>query len=125
MGLLSAYLGNSADAIQWINKALRLNPYPPEWYRSWLGMACYVGRHYEQAIANLNPTTNLYGWARMYSAASFAQVNRMDEARVQLVEFRALRPWRSLIEYASAEPFKNVADRDHLIQGLRKAGLSE
>jgi TolB-like protein/Tfp pilus assembly protein PilF len=125
MGLLSAYLGNSADAIQWINKALRLNPYPPEWYRTWLGMAYYVGRHYEQAIANLNPRMAPGPWGRMYSAASFAQLNRMDEARAQLAECRALRPRGSLMEYASAEPFKNAGDRDHLIQGLRKAGLSE
>jgi TolB-like protein/class 3 adenylate cyclase/Flp pilus assembly protein TadD len=123
MGLLSAYLGDSASAIQWIKKALRLNPYAPEWYRSWLGMAYYVGRHYEQAVANLDPRMARYAWNSMYSAASFAQVNRMDEAHAQLAELRALRPSGSLIEYASAEPFKNAADRDHLIQGLRKAGL--
>jgi len=59
----------------------------------------------------------------MYAAASFAQVNRIDEARAKLDQYRALRPRGSLIEYASAEPFKNVADRDHLIEGLRQGGF--
>ena len=61
----------------------------------------------------------------MYAAASFAPVNRIDEARAKLDQYRALRPRGSLIEYASAEAFKNVADRDHLIEKLRKAGLSD
>jgi hypothetical protein len=87
-------------------------------------MAYYVGRNYDPAIENLNPCIGPMAWDRMYSAASFAQVNRMDEARTQLAECRALRRAGSLIEYALAEPFKNAADREHLVQGLRKAGLS-
>jgi adenylate cyclase len=125
MGLLSAYLGNARDGIQWLTKALRLNPYPPIWYRAMLGMAQYAAHDYAEAVASLNPMTGSFPWDRMYAAASYAQLNRLDEARAQLAECRRLRPSGSLLEYAANEPFKNPADLDHLLDGLRKAGLQE
>ena len=125
MGLLSTYLGNASDGIRWLNKALRLNPYPPSWYRGLLGMAQYAAHDYAEAVASLNPMTGSYPWDRMYSAASYAQLNRIEEARAQLAEWRRLRPLGSLLEYATNEPFKNPADLEHLLDGLRKAGLPE
>ncbi|HXV25022.1 MAG TPA: adenylate/guanylate cyclase domain-containing protein [Alphaproteobacteria bacterium] len=123
MGLLSAYLGRARDAIGWLNKALRLNPYPPDWYRSFLGMAQYVAHDYADAVASLNPMMGHFPWDRMYLAASYAQLNRFAEARAQLAECRDLRPQGSLLVYASNEPFRNQADLEHLIEGLHKAGL--
>ncbi|MGH6932194.1 MAG: adenylate/guanylate cyclase domain-containing protein, partial [Dongiaceae bacterium] len=125
MGLLSVYLGNVDDGIRWLNQAFRPNPYPPDWYRGFLGMAHYVARDYVQAAKSLNPMIGPFPWDRMYSAASYARLNRMEEARVQLAECRAMRPHGSLLDYAASEPFKNPADLEHLLDGLRKAGLPE
>jgi adenylate cyclase len=125
MGLLSAYLGRASDGIQWLNKALRLNPYPPSWYRCFLGMTQYAAHDYAKAVASLNPMTSPLPWDRMYSAASYAQLDRLEEARAQLAEWRRLRSQGLLLEQATSEPFKNPADLEHLLDGLRKAGLSE
>ncbi len=125
MGLLSAYLGSASEAIRWLSQALVLNPFPPNWYRAFLGMANYVARDYAEAIRNLNPMIGATPWNRMYSAASYAQANRIEEARAQLAEYQALRPQDTLLEYATSEPFKNAADLEHLLDGLRKAGASD
>ena len=125
MGLLSTYIGKPADGIQWLNKALRLNPYPPSWYRGFLGMAQYAAREYAAAVASLNPMIAPYPWDRMYSAASYGQLNRTEQAQAQLADWRKLRSRDSLLEYATTEPFRNLADLEHLLEGLRKAGAPE
>src|SRR5262249_11904699 len=122
MGLLSAYLSDAREAIRWANKALRLNPYPPDWYRGFLGMAHYVARAYAEAMADLGAHVSPGRWDRMYSVATFAQLDRLEESRAQLQEWRMLQPNRSLLDCAASEPFKNRDDLEHLIDGLRRAG---
>jgi TolB-like protein len=123
MGLVEAYLGNPADGISWLEKALRLNPLPPYWYRSFLAMAHYAAREYGQVVIALSASSNRFPWDLMYLAASYAQLNCIEEARQTLSEWRALRQHGSLLAYAKSEPFKNSAHLDHLLEGLRKAGL--
>src|SRR5260221_8525133 len=45
--------GRSADALSHIQKALRLNPHPPDWYYWFLGTAQYLDRQYDRAINTL------------------------------------------------------------------------
>jgi hypothetical protein len=67
-------------------------------------------------------------------AASYAQLGRDDEARATTAEFLdrvaaefAVHPgdaagrWQAF--WQSVIPIKEAADRDHLFDGLRKAGL--
>jgi adenylate cyclase len=123
MGLLSAYLGKIDEGIRWLNQAFLLDPYPPDWYRGFLGMAQYTARDYVQAVKSLNPMRAPFPWDRMYLAASYAQLNRIEEARTQLAECGSLGLLGSIAEYAAKEPFKNPTDLDHLLDGLRKAGM--
>jgi TolB-like protein len=125
MGLLSAFLGKAADGADWLQNALRLNPFPPHWYRGMLGMAHYAARQYTQAVASLEVMGDRSPWDRMYAAAAYGQLGRSEAARAQLREYRAMRPKGSILEYAANEPFKNLADLEHLLEGLRKAGLPE
>jgi hypothetical protein len=58
-----------------------------------------------------------------YRAASFGQLGRQREARAALDECARLKPDIPVIKFAKAEHYKNPADTEHLIDGLRKAGL--
>jgi adenylate cyclase len=42
-GGLLAYLGEHGEAVDWLTRAVRLNPYPPEWYASVVGTALRGG----------------------------------------------------------------------------------
>ena len=59
----------------------------------------------------------------MYLAASLGQLGREIEARAALDECARLKPDIPVIEFAKVEPYKFPADTEHLIEGLRKAGL--
>jgi TolB-like protein/class 3 adenylate cyclase len=122
---LLTFLGRSEEAIDWLERARRLDPYHPGWYWRCLGRALFVGRRYEEAIAAFNRPTLVPPWAHVYIAACHAFLQRMalakeaaDAAVQQLADF-------SLTKFAAKEPFKNPADLEHLLDGLRQAGLPE
>ena len=49
-GELLTWLGRPEEGIEWIRKAMRLNPYHPERYWSHLGRAYFVARRYAEAL---------------------------------------------------------------------------
>jgi hypothetical protein len=89
-------------------------------------MALYCHRSYGEAAAALS--RNFVSpdiWELMYLAASLAQANRLDEARVQVERYAAQEPTRSMLEHAKYEPYRDTAGLEHLLDGIRKAGVME
>ena len=50
MGYILPILGKSEEAIVLAERAVRLNPYHPDWYRTFQGFACFSARRYDEAI---------------------------------------------------------------------------
>ena len=64
-------------------------------------------------------------WVHLYLAACYAHTDRIDQAAVCATEVLRMLPHFSLTRYVAKEPYKHASDREHLIEGLRKAGLPE
>ncbi|MCH8144456.1 MAG: winged helix-turn-helix domain-containing protein [Gemmatimonadetes bacterium] len=124
-GLVLAFLGRAEEGIGVIENAMRLNPYYPDWYLWGLGTAFYNAQRYEEAIPALQKVQNHTADTRAYLAASYAQAGRAEEARAEVAEVLELDPEFSSAHWAEKQPYKNQADRDHYLDGLRKAGLPE
>jgi TolB-like protein len=124
MAWLDTYRGRAREGLEWLDKAFRLNPYPPPWFESSKGMVLCGMRRYPDAVASLKRTVNLSIWEQMYLVACYGWLGRLDEARTEIDGFRVKRPGRSLLQYAAVEPYESGADLDHLIDGLRKAGVT-
>jgi TolB-like protein/Tfp pilus assembly protein PilF len=125
LGSLLAYTGRPDEGLSWIGKAFRLNPYAPQWYHSAHGMVLYAARRYADTIAAFGRiTSGLDAWEYIYAVASYGQLGRIEEAQAQIAACRALHPDMSLLQHAAHEPYKEPADLDHLLEGLRKAGLT-
>ena len=56
-GELLTWLGRPEDGIEWIRKAMRVNPYHPERFWNHLGRAHYTARQYSEAVAALSRVT--------------------------------------------------------------------
>lgn len=56
---------------------------------------------------------------------AYSSLNRMDEARAAASEILKKYPNFSVESFAKRVPYKKQADRDLLVNSLRKAGLPE
>jgi adenylate cyclase len=142
MGYILPLIGDCEKGIEVAEKAMRLNPYHPEWYKTFVGFAYYTGRRYEDAIAAFNRSGNLYRDDIVWKVAALAQLDRIDEAEAimrKLLDEAGEHPWwqdvfsseikvepdrTGMLTYMyHMYPFNNSEDCDHLLDGLRKAGL--
>jgi len=128
MGGLFVDMGRFSEALDWLQKAVRLNPLHPAWYLYGIGEAHYGARQYEQAIAPLQAAINRFPTfitPRRHLAAAYAQMGRLDEARTEIAEMRRLDPSVCLSLYRERIRYNRVEDVEHYLDGLRKAGLPE
>jgi tetratricopeptide (TPR) repeat protein len=125
MGYVLTYVGRAKEGIAHTERAMRLNPFYPDWYLWVIGMAQYTMRRYEDAVTTLKKMTDFPIEPRLYLAASYAQLGRLEEARTELTEILKLDPGASLKSWGHSQPFKNKLDSEHFFEGLRKAGLPE
>jgi TolB-like protein/DNA-binding SARP family transcriptional activator len=124
MSFLYAYTGRTDEALDALAQARLIDPYfSPTWYWHHLGYANFIARRYDEAIAALSHSTTMPFWVQAYLAACYALTDRMDRAQELRAEILRLVPDFSLTRLAAKEPFKHCTDRDHLVEGLRKAGL--
>jgi tetratricopeptide (TPR) repeat protein len=131
------YWGRFDEALDWIAKAKRLNPYSPGQYHWYHALALYSARDYERAAGTIKEMRHLGGWYRGLLAACYAQLGRTDEARREAKSFVSDRkreleqrgePFpRDPLDLASvrAARYRNPSDREHFLDGLRKAGLQD
>ncbi|HUG99663.1 MAG TPA: BTAD domain-containing putative transcriptional regulator [Gammaproteobacteria bacterium] len=137
MGFLLTCLGRPQEGIQHFKTAKRLNPYQPDWCMfCWrFGMAQYTAGAYEAAITCMKeivtPINDVRGWL----AASYALAGRPDEAQRTMTEFlhhaegemrafpgHRLEAWNN--HWKTFFPYRDKDDLKHLLDGLRRAGLS-
>jgi TolB-like protein/Flp pilus assembly protein TadD len=124
LALALAKVGRAQEGLEAARRAIRNNPFHPDYYWSDFAIAAYAARHYEQALAAAQRVA-VHGryWDHARMAASLAQLGRLDEARAAAARVLALKPDFSVL----AEPlaYGNPADLEHVREGLRKAGLPE
>jgi adenylate cyclase len=119
--------GQPDKALPLIEKAIRLNPYSPPFYRGdVLWRVHFVAGRYKEAVDALLQVTGVPYHSRYRKlAATYPYLGRMEEARAAMVTFRELEPQASIELYARTEPFKRKGDLGRYLDGLRKAGLPE
>lgn len=116
------YAGRCEEAVELLIKAMRLNPYYPDWYLWYLGGAYFQNEQFKKAIETLLQMTNPTEGRRLL-AASYAHMGHLDEAKEQARLVRQAHPQFYTDKWRTTQPFKNSKDLERLISGLRMAGL--
>jgi TolB-like protein/DNA-binding winged helix-turn-helix (wHTH) protein/Tfp pilus assembly protein PilF len=128
LALIKNNRGEPEKAIEYIRKGMRLNPFFTWDYYYNLGRAYYTMGRYEEAIDYLlkakERNENVIQ-VRLLLAASYVNVNRMDDAEWEIEEVQFLNPTETLTHTRQTIPMTNLAYLDKLISDLRKAGLPE
>jgi adenylate cyclase len=126
MGVLYTFLGRADEAIAWLEQAQRLDPYFSQpWRWNIKGVAHFVACRYEDAIAAFTRSETTPVWVQTYLAVCHALLGRMDQAREHAAEVLRRAPDFSLTRFGTKEFFKRTEDTEHLIEGMRAAGLPE
>jgi adenylate cyclase len=120
-----AYNGRGDEAVRCLDADLQRDPFPPAWYWDFRGIALFASRRYEEAIEALSHLTKVYWFDNYYLAASYAHLGLIERARACAAEILRERPGFALKQVGMTEHFKDPADLERLLDGLRKAGLPE
>jgi adenylate cyclase len=123
-GELLTWLGRPEEGIEWIRRAMRLNPYHPQRFWSHLGRAQYTARNYADAIQSFSRLTAPDHTHHAFLAASSAQLgNRTAAAHAR--EVLQQQPNFTVQSYLTTLHYRQPSDNEHLREGLLKAGLPE
>jgi TolB-like protein/Flp pilus assembly protein TadD len=128
LGLQLFYGDRKEEAVQSLEKLIRLDPKGPGLYFSILALAYSVSGRYEEAIAKFKKAIGREPeliWGHIGLAATYTLVGREEEGRAAAAEVLKISPKFSLQHYARTVPWKNKADLNRWVAALRKAGLPE
>ncbi len=127
-GLALAYCGRWQDAELAARRAVRLSPRDPlsAIYFGIVSYTQYLGRRYDEAMRlareAIRQRSDFVGAHRVLTAAA-GMAGAHDVARAALQELRRAQPNISLAWIASEMPIREDADREHYLEGFRRAGL--
>ena len=122
-GELLTWLGRPEEGIDWIKRAMRLNPYHPERFWSHLGRARYCAEKYAEAAEAFSRITRPDHTHHAFMAATFAQMGNSVAAAAHAAEVVKREPGFSVAAYLGTQHYKREIDRRRHEAGLLKAGL--
>jgi len=127
-GLALAYCGRWKEAAAAAQRALRLSPHDPlaAVYCGIASYAQFVGHNYDEAMRlareGVRQRADFVGAHRVLTAAA-GMAGHIDAAKAALQELRRAQPNISLGWIAKQMPIQHGAEREHYLEGFRRAGL--
>ncbi len=122
-GELLTWIGQAEQGIEWIQKAMRLNPYHPERFWSHLGRAYFVARRYGEAVKAFQRISRADQSHLAFLAACHAQLGDTAAAKSAAQEVLQRAPDFSIERFIATQHYKHESDREHHRAALLKAQL--
>jgi tetratricopeptide (TPR) repeat protein len=114
------------EALEYVEKAIRLNPFPPTHYYMHLGFTNLHLRNYEQAVSAFKMSLSLSPKnqpARGALIVTYVEMGRMDEARAEAEELLRIDPKWTSKGFEKMSPYKDPEVTKRRAEAWRKVGL--
>jgi len=119
------YKDRSEEAIRLLDAAMQRDPYPPAWIWEVRGSVLYQLKRYEEAIAAYLKAGPQPYWMPGLLAAAYAQLGQSENARKAVAAMLKIKPDCVLGTFARLAIHIDPRKREHILDGLRKAGVPE
>jgi adenylate cyclase len=124
-GELLTWLGKPGEGEEWLRMASSLDPHGTHTRAHLLGRALFGSRRYAEALEAFKQIGAPRYSHLAFLAACHAQLVQDAEAREQAAAVLRLRPDFGIKRFVRTLPYREMNDRNHLEEALRKAGLPE
>ena len=128
LGLVRVHIGHFREALDSLLRSLRLNPNDPQAgsFLSFVALAHYHQENYEEALhySQLAVRPRHLHLGLRILLASLGQLGRIEEAQPLLQEFISRQQKDPQRQFEVTTPYLDVKYREHLADGLRRAGVS-
>ena len=132
-GVCLVHTGHHDEAIPWLNLAVRLDPFQPDWALEFLGMAHLLKHRYHEAIAEFSRIVDPPSWICAFMAACHALLGELEAASKQTAAYHRILKAEHDGQVSAEENavqmrmdfanYKQPEDQSLQIEGFRKAGL--
>ena len=127
LGAVLTYVGEQERALEWFARSEKLDPYAPDDQRLDFLCDCYYLLHrYEKVIEIHRDYQQVPAVLYLILAAAYAQSGMLDEAKASVLKYQNNRPAEhdaaTMIKY-QVRMCARLEDRDHWLEGYRKAGI--
>ncbi len=122
MGELHTWCGDAAKGVEWITKAMRLNPHHPLRFWSHLGKAHFTGKDYRAALQAFDHLPSMDAAQHAFVTACHGWLQDHQAAASQMEQLHAQNPDFNMETLLATLHYQHEADLQHLCAGLQKAG---
>jgi adenylate cyclase len=125
-GEMLTWLGQPEEGVEWIRKAMRLNPFHSDRFWSHLARAYFGAHRYAEAVEAVQHIAAPTFLHHAFLAACHAQLGDAAAAESHLREVLKEKPrFRIETNYLPLLHYKREADRAYARDSLRKAGFRD
>jgi len=124
-GELMTWLGRPEEGIEWIRRAMQLNPFHPARYWGHLGRAYFTAKRYAEATEALLRSASPATENLAFLAAAHVGLGEINVAKACAERIIAALPSFSVRQFLVTVHYKNESDAAHLHEKLLQAGLPE
>ncbi|QIG52625.1 adenylate/guanylate cyclase domain-containing protein [Nordella sp. HKS 07] len=119
------WVGKPEEGVEWIHKAMRLNPHHPERFWNHLGRAYFVARRYPEAIESFRHISKPDQFHLAFLAAAAAMAGDPAAADSYRRQALALDASLAVEAYLATLHYKRTEDAAHHREALIRAGLPQ
>jgi adenylate cyclase len=124
LGYILVLRGHPEEALEAMQEGIRLNPFMPSWYSVVLGVTYYSLSNYVEAVQAFRRIPTPGYWVRARLAATYGQLGSSAAAEAEVAKILEEKPGFTIREFFVQDVLlERVEDREHLRDGLVKAGL--
>ena len=131
-----SFTGRASDALEQVQRAIRLNPHYPPYYLYQLGLARFGMKRLDEAATSLERALTLNRddyWSQRLLLATYGLLGRRADAAklLETIKGNEKSGWLSVLDPLTIRastywyPFAERADVERFAEGLRKAGVPE